>query len=131
MYRISDADRDQACAELGEHYAVGRITRAEHAERLDRIWAARTTTDLSVVFADLRGRFHVSGRRAPRAHRHQPDLRRWVKPMLIAVLCVVVVLNLHVVVALGLLWLLLRSQRYGGRRGPAHPSMSARASMNC
>ena len=40
--RLSDAERDQAAAALGEHYAQGRLTQEEHAERLDRIWAART-----------------------------------------------------------------------------------------
>ena len=55
--RIGDADREQAAAELGEHDAQGRITTEEHAERLDRIWAARTRADLAPVFRDLPGRY--------------------------------------------------------------------------
>jgi hypothetical protein len=51
--RISDAEREQAAAALGEHYAQGRLTKEEHAERLDRIWAARTRADLRPVFGDL------------------------------------------------------------------------------
>lgn len=51
--RISDAEREQAAAALGEHYAQGRLTTEEHAERLDRIWAARTRADLGPVFGDL------------------------------------------------------------------------------
>jgi hypothetical protein len=53
--RISDAEREQAAAVLGEHYAQGRLTVEEHSERLDRIWAARTRADLDPVFRDLPG----------------------------------------------------------------------------
>lgn len=53
--RMSDAERNQASAELGEHYAQGRLTTEEHAERLDRIWAARTRGELGPIFADLPG----------------------------------------------------------------------------
>jgi len=53
--RIGDADRAAAAEELGEHYAVGRLTTEEHSERLDRIWAARTRSELAPVFADLPG----------------------------------------------------------------------------
>ena len=53
--RIGDAERERAAAELGEHYAQGRLDTDEHAERLDRIWAARTRRELGPVFADLPG----------------------------------------------------------------------------
>jgi hypothetical protein len=53
--RISDEERDRAAAELGEHYASGRLDRTEHAERLDRVWAARTRGDLPGIFRDLPG----------------------------------------------------------------------------
>lgn len=53
--RISDAERERAAAELAEHYAQGRLTADEHAERLDRIWAAKTRGELGPVFADLPG----------------------------------------------------------------------------
>jgi hypothetical protein len=55
--RLSDAEREQAAAELAEHYAQGRLTHEEHGERLDRIWAARTRGDLRPVFVDLPGRY--------------------------------------------------------------------------
>jgi Flp pilus assembly protein TadB len=51
--RIGDADREAAARELGEHFAMGRITADEHGERLDQIWAARTAADLKPVFRDL------------------------------------------------------------------------------
>ena len=51
--RLSDADRDRAAAELADHYAEGRLTTEEHAERLDAIWTARTHADLRPIFEDL------------------------------------------------------------------------------
>ncbi len=51
--RIGDAEREEAAHELGEHFAMGRITADEHSERLEQIWAARTSADLTPAFADL------------------------------------------------------------------------------
>jgi hypothetical protein len=51
--RIGDAEREAAARELGEHFAMGRITAEEHGERLERVWTARTAADLGPVFADL------------------------------------------------------------------------------
>lgn len=51
--RISDAEREQAAADLSEHYAVGRLSHDEHAERLDAVWTARTRADLEPIFEDL------------------------------------------------------------------------------
>jgi hypothetical protein len=51
--RIGDAERDEAARELGEHFALGRITADEHSERLEQIWSARTAGDLAPAFRDL------------------------------------------------------------------------------
>jgi len=51
--RISDADREAAAAELREHYAAGRITDSELSERLDAAYAAKTSSELVAVRADL------------------------------------------------------------------------------
>jgi hypothetical protein len=51
--RIGDAEREAAARELGEHFALGRITADEHTERLEQIWAARTAADLAPAFRDL------------------------------------------------------------------------------
>ncbi len=51
--RIGDAEREEAAHELGEHFALGRITAEEHGERLEQIWAARTAADLAPAFSDL------------------------------------------------------------------------------
>ncbi len=53
--RMSDAEREQAAAALGEHYAQGRLTTEEHSERLDRIWAAKTRAEVTPIFRDLPG----------------------------------------------------------------------------
>ncbi|MFB9315674.1 DUF1707 SHOCT-like domain-containing protein [Nocardioides plantarum] len=51
--RVGDAERDRAAADLGEHFALGRLSADEHAERLDAVWTARTRADLDLVFHDL------------------------------------------------------------------------------
>lgn len=51
--RIGDADRDRAAGDLGDHFAEGRLTADEHAERLDAVWTARTQADLAPIFEDL------------------------------------------------------------------------------
>ena len=51
--RIGDAEREAAAHDLGEHLAMGRVTSEEFAERLDRIYAARTQGELAPVFGDL------------------------------------------------------------------------------
>ena len=49
----SDADREQAVASLGGHFAEGRLTRAELDERLTVALSARTAADLRRLMADL------------------------------------------------------------------------------
>jgi DNA-binding PadR family transcriptional regulator len=48
-----DADRERAVARLGEHFAEGRLTRAELDERLTTALSARTADDLRRLMADL------------------------------------------------------------------------------
>lgn len=51
--RVGDAERDEAARELGEHYAVGRLTTDEFDDRIGRVYDARTGADLDVLFGDL------------------------------------------------------------------------------
>jgi hypothetical protein len=51
--RVSDAERDQAVAELGEHFQAGRLTQEEFDDRSGRALQARTGHDLSGLFGDL------------------------------------------------------------------------------
>jgi Domain of unknown function (DUF1707) len=51
--RVSDAERDQAIAELSEHFQAGRLTQEEFEDRSGRALRARTGSDLGELFADL------------------------------------------------------------------------------
>jgi Domain of unknown function (DUF1707) len=51
--RVSDAERDQAVAELSEHFQAGRLTQEEFEDRSGRALQARTGSDLSDLFTDL------------------------------------------------------------------------------
>lgn len=51
--RASDADRDAIAERLREALAEGRLTDAEHSDRLDHLYAARTYGELDQVTADL------------------------------------------------------------------------------
>ena len=70
--RISDAEREQAAAVLAEHYAQGRLTTEEHSERLDRIWAARTRSELLPMFRALPGAYGRVQAADPRARPGEP-----------------------------------------------------------
>ena len=117
--RISDAEREQAAADLGEHYAQGRITTEEHRERLDQIWAARTRRELGPVFADLPGRSFAfqpppTAQRVPR----RPGWRRIPLPLLVllAVLVAATVITHLPLVLVGIgLWFLLSRGVCGAR----------------
>ena len=63
--RVSDADRDQAIAELSEHFQAGRLTQEEYEERSGRALQARTGDDLAALFTDLPGRGTVPVPRRP------------------------------------------------------------------
>jgi hypothetical protein len=49
----SDADRDTAANTLAEALAVGQLSLAEHAARLDALFAARTVDQVAAITADL------------------------------------------------------------------------------
>jgi DUF1707 SHOCT-like domain len=53
--RASDADRERVVAVLAQAAADGRISFAEHAERTQRAYAARTLGELAVLTQDLAG----------------------------------------------------------------------------
>jgi DUF1707 SHOCT-like domain len=69
--RLSDAEREAAAADLGEHFAQGRLTSDEHAERLEQVWAAKTRGEIAPIFRDLPSPYAAVSA-AP-----QPDDRYW------------------------------------------------------
>src|SRR3984893_11447033 len=68
--RIGDAERDAAAADLGEHYAAGRLSLDELNERLDAVFASKTFGQLTRVLADLPGPGRLRGRTRPGRGRH-------------------------------------------------------------
>jgi hypothetical protein len=54
--RASDADRDRAAAVLNAALAEGRLSAAEHSERLDAVYAAKTHAEIAPLVEDLPGR---------------------------------------------------------------------------
>jgi Domain of unknown function (DUF1707) len=118
--RISDVERDQAAADLGEHYAQGRLTTEEHRERLDSIWAARTRRELSPIFADLPGRTFPAPRR-PATRTAPPRRSGWRRiplpllVLLVVLVAVAVVANLPLIlIGIGV-WFLLSRGSCGAR----------------
>jgi DUF1707 SHOCT-like domain len=51
--RVSDAERDAAMAELGDHFQAGRLDSEEFSERLEAAASARTRGDLDRLMTDL------------------------------------------------------------------------------
>ena len=51
--RVSDTERDQAVAELTEHYQAGRLTLEEFDDRSSQALQAKTGSDLGALFTDL------------------------------------------------------------------------------
>jgi hypothetical protein len=121
--RLSDAERDEAARVLGEHYAQGRLTAEEHQERQDRLFAARTYADLPPIFHDLPGGspLHPAPAAPPRRPTPRPPRggapspRGVLRVGLFALLAIVVVTHAHVLLVIGLVWLLVALTRGRGR----------------
>jgi hypothetical protein len=72
--RASDADRDRVADILREALAEGRLDSAEHSERLDRLYAAKTMGELEPLVRDLpAGRTVSHAAPAPAAHGYAGD----------------------------------------------------------
>jgi uncharacterized membrane protein len=121
--RLSDAERQAAVDQLGEQFAVGRLTREEFDERSDAVWSAKTRGDLSPVFADLpsqapraasgpqRG---APGRLGPRSLIH---LRRVLVPLFVVLLVLTVITHLPLVLIAVGLWFLIGHRRWHHHHG--------------
>src|SRR5260370_8784067 len=81
--RASDADRDAAISELGEHFQGGRLDPAELDDRTGRALRARVVSDLDELFADLPRRPQAPDRPMV-AMRRRPALTSFLVPVLIA-----------------------------------------------
>src|SRR5258707_14133678 len=70
--RASDADRDAAITELGEHFQAGRLDPAELDDRTRRALRARVASDLDELFADLPRRPQAPARPMVTLRRRPP-----------------------------------------------------------
>ena len=70
VLRIGDAERDAAAADLGEHYAAGRLNLDELNERLDAVFSSKTFGQLTRIMADLPGPGRLPWRARPGASGH-------------------------------------------------------------
>jgi hypothetical protein len=112
--RIGTAERERAAADLGEHLAAGRLSTEEFDERVRRVYAARTATDLDPLFGDLPDL------------RPEPTPRRRIdrRPLLVllvlaAVVAWVVFVHVPPFFVFPLLWFVFAGRRFGrfGGRG--------------
>ncbi|WP_443071718.1 DUF1707 SHOCT-like domain-containing protein [Streptomyces sp. NBC_01477] len=71
--RASDADRDRIADILREALAEGRLDSAEHSERLDRVYAAKTLGELLPLVRDLPVGRTASPAPAPAYRGHAGD----------------------------------------------------------
>ena len=83
MLRVSDADRDAAISELGEHFQAGRLDPAELEDRTGRALRARIGSDLDELLADLPRRPQAPARPQPPVRR-RPALVPFAIPLLVA-----------------------------------------------
>jgi hypothetical protein len=124
--RLSDAERESAAADLGEHFAQGRLTAEEHAERLEQVWAAKTRGEIAPIFRDLPSPYAAAATPAPRRDDDRywnaglRPFRRGVPAPFLVVLALLIVLSAiahfpFVLIGLALFWfVVLRHRRPRG-----------------
>lgn len=74
--RASDADRDRVADILRDALAEGRLNAAEHSERIDQVYAAKTVGELEPLVRDLPAGAAAAAPApapAPRAYSYTPD----------------------------------------------------------
>jgi hypothetical protein len=133
LLRVGDAERQQAVAALGEHFAAGRLDQDEYDTRVQAAYASRTRVDLQGLFGDLPepAPFRPPGPAGPpgwhdgRAARNGGPHRRGrpVVPVLMAIAIFVGVSLLVHFPVIPLLFLLIwigagRRRDWAGRPGP-------------
>jgi uncharacterized membrane protein len=123
--RLSDAERQTAVDQLGEQFAVGRLTREEFDERSDAVWSAKTHGDLFPVFADLPAQAPraASGPRrggpgsARGVGRGLPGVRRLLVPLFVVLLVLTVITHLPLVLIAVGAWFFVGHRRWHHHHG--------------
>lgn len=72
--RASDADRDRIADILRDALAEGRLDAAEHSERIDRVYSAKTLGELEPLVRDLPGGRGSAPAPAPPSRGYAADL---------------------------------------------------------
>jgi hypothetical protein len=119
--RIGDTERDKAMAELGDHFAAGRLTWEEFDTRVDQAMAARFDQDLQPLFVDLPRTEPVPSRPAgplPGLRVMWPLLFWWLPVLLVTAVVVAVLLSAPWLIW-ALCWVLFLSALLGRHR-PHH-----------
>jgi hypothetical protein len=124
--RIGDAERDSAIAELGDHFAAGRLSTEEFEQRVDQAIKARFNDDLEPLFVDLPRTAEPSmesrSNRRPDAHlAWSPVL--WFAPLLVVCAVVAAVILSAPWLVWMFLWVFLITGFFRRRRhyfGPSH-----------
>jgi len=133
--RLSDAEREAVAADLGEHFAQGRLTADEHAERLEQVWSAKTRGEIAPIFRDLPSPYAAVAAPAAPADRYWNagigPFRRGVPAPLLVVLAALIVLSAiaHLPLFLfgfGVFWFVVLRHRgprraYAAERFGRHP----------
>ena len=123
--RLSDAEREAAAADLGEHFAQGRLTADEHGERLEQIWGAKTRGEIAPIFRDLPSPYATPAPVSSASSRPGPDrywnagprpFRRGVPTPLLVVLAVLIAVTVltHlpvVLIGFAVLWFVVLRHR--------------------
>jgi hypothetical protein len=71
--RASDADRDQAVAQLSDHHVAGRLDLEEFTQRVSQALASKTLGELELLFRDLPAPTTAA---VPPGRSHRPVRRR-------------------------------------------------------
>lgn len=112
--RVGDRERDDAARALGEHFAAGRLDRAEYDERLDKAFAARTAGELGTLFRDLPQQ--RPPRRPERETLHRHGFRFPFLPLLLLLVGSAMLFHAGWIVWVGLGVMLLAKRFQGERR---------------
>ena len=130
--RLSDAEREAAAADLGEHFAQGRLTADEHAERLEQVWEAKTRGEIPPIFHDLPSPYAAVA--APTPTSADPrywnvglrPFRRGVPAPLLVVLALLIIFSAiahfpFVLLGIAVVWFVVLRPRRRGYAYSRHP----------
>jgi hypothetical protein len=118
--RIGDAERDDAVATLGDHFAAGRLSRDELDERVDQAMQARFERELEPLFVDLPAPARSGVAEPTQAHRS--DVRPawpplfWLTPLLVVATVVGAVALRSPWMLWVFVWMMMSSRFWGRRR---------------